>query len=524
MSTMKRIDRSAKVRTGFHEAKWDEPIIYELSKPGERGVLAPRAERKVAETVGDGVSVLPASLRRKGSVNLPELSQSRVLRHYMRLSQETLGADVNIEIGQGTCTMKYSPKVNEQLARGIADLHPLQAVETVQGILEIFHETDRYLREISGMSRFTFQPGGGSQGLFAMASIVKAYMASRGETERDEFITTIYSHPSDAAAPALRGYKIIYLQPNPETGIPDLEAFKAACTHRTAGFIQANPEDTGLYNRHIAEFVKYAHEMGALCCYDQANGNAVLGVVRAKETGFDMCHFNLHKTFSTPHGCGGPACGATGVRAGLEEFLPAPLVECENGKYFFDDSFENKEYGLHKVRSFYGVAPVVFKTYCWIRSMGPNGLYQVTKTAVLNNNYLFKKMLEIPGISAYYIDGKNQRVEQCRYSMEKIYQDTGVSTTDIQRRMMDFGMHYWTSHHPFFLPEPITLEPTETPSKEDIDEYVNTLRHIFRECYDNPEYVKSAPHSSTIHQVDESVMDDPEKWATSWKVYLRKYR
>lgn len=217
MNTMKRIDRSAKVRVGFHEAKWDEPIIYELSKPGERGILAPKAEKQVVQAVGDGVSVLPAALRRREAVNLPEISQNRVLRHYMRLSQETLGADVNIEIGQGTCTMKYSPKINEQLARGLFDLHPLQDPSTVQGIMEIFYQTDKYMQEISGMSRFTFQPGGGSQGLFTMASIVRAYMDSRGET-RDEFITTIYSHPSDAAAPALKGYKIIYLQPNPENG------------------------------------------------------------------------------------------------------------------------------------------------------------------------------------------------------------------------------------------------------------------------------------------------------------------
>ena len=179
--TMKRIDRSQKVRVGFHEAKWDEPIIYELSKPGERGILVPKADKKVAETVGDGVSALPEGLRRKEAVNLPELSQSRVLRHYMRLSQMTLGADVNIEIGQGTCTMKYSPKINEQLARGLFDLHPLQDPSTVQGIMEVFHETDKYMQEISGMSRFTFQPGGGSQGLFTMASVVKAYMDSRGE-------------------------------------------------------------------------------------------------------------------------------------------------------------------------------------------------------------------------------------------------------------------------------------------------------------------------------------------------------
>ncbi|MFA7197403.1 MAG: DegT/DnrJ/EryC1/StrS family aminotransferase, partial [Anaerovoracaceae bacterium] len=233
---MKRIDRSSKVRTHFHQAKWDEPIIFELSTPGERGVSVPKAGQAVAAAVGDGISDLPPALRRKERPALPEISQNRLLRHYMRLSQMTLGADVNIEIGQGTCTMKYSPKVNEQLAKKLFEMHPLQDEDTVQGILQIFYETDKYMREISGLDKFTFQPGGGSQAIFLMASLVRAYFESRGE-DRNEVITTLYSHPSDAAAPAVTGYKIVYLQPDPETGLPDPEAFKAVCTEKTAAFI-----------------------------------------------------------------------------------------------------------------------------------------------------------------------------------------------------------------------------------------------------------------------------------------------
>lgn len=520
---MKKIDRSSKVRTGFHQAKWDEPIIYELTCEGERGVLVPKADQEVENQVGDGVSVLPESMKRKQRVNLPEMSQSRVLRHYVRLSQQTLGADVNIEIGQGTCTMKYSPKVNEQLARGLQDLHPLQDVDTVQGILEIYHETDKYMQEISGMSRFSFQPGGGSQGIMTMASLIRAYFESRGE-DRDEIITTLYSHPSDAAAPVLAGFKIIYLQPDPVTGLPTLEALKAAVSEKTAAYIVANPEDTGIYNGRVKEFTDYVHQMGGLCAYDQANANGLLGVTRAKEAGFDMCFFNLHKTFSTPHGCGGPACGATGVVEKLVQFLPAPLVGFDGNKYFLDYETSNGEFSVKKVRSFYGVAPVVLKAYSWIRSLGGEGLYQVAKTAVLNSNYLYKKLMEVDGVSAYYITEETQRVEQVRYTMEKIYQDTGISTGDIQRRMMDFGMHYWTSHHPYYLPEPFTLEPTETPSKADIDEYIETLKYVFKEAYENPEIIKTAPHRSVTHQVDESGMDDPEKWAVTWKAYQKKYK
>lgn len=522
---MKRIDRSKKVRTGFHQAKWDEPIIFELSTPGERGVSVPKANAAVAAAVGDGISDLPDHLKRKERVNLPEISQNRVLRHYMRLSQMTLGADVNIEIGQGTCTMKYSPKVNEQLSRLVADMHPLQDGDTVQGMLQMYYEMDLYMREISGLDKFTFQPGGGSQAIFLMASMVRGYFESIGEAEqRTEVITTLYSHPSDAAAPAVTGYDIVYVQPDPDTGLPDLEAFKAVCSEKTAAFMVANPEDTGLFNGHIKELVDYAHSVGALCCYDQANGNAVLGVARAKEAGFDMCHFNLHKTFSSPHGCSGPACGAAGVVEKLIPFLPVPSVEFDGKKYRLECDFADEEHGVSKVRAFMGVAPVVLRAYCWIRMLGPNGLWQVTKTAVLNNNYLFKRMMSIPGISAYYEDGNNQRVEQCRYTMEQVTKDTGITSGDVQRRMMDFGMHFWTSHHPYYLPEPITLEPTESPSKKDIDEYVDTVAHIIQECYQTPDIVRTAPHRSTIHQVDERWMDDPDGWAITWKIYNRKYK
>ncbi|WP_199873004.1 aminomethyl-transferring glycine dehydrogenase subunit GcvPB [Inediibacterium massiliense] len=518
---MKRIHRDYKVRN-FHQAKWDEPIIFELSKKGEKGILVPKAEEEIVEAIGDGVSKIPKSMIRKEAPKLPEISQPRVLRHYMRLSQETLGADVNIEIGQGTCTVKYSPKVNEELAKlkEMTELHPLQDEDTVQGILEIIYKTDLFMREISGMNRFTFQPGGGSQAIMAMASLVRAYHKEKGNKEKDEMITTIYSHPSDAAAPALMGYKIIYIHPD-EEGYPDFEAFKAAVSEKTAGFIVANPEDTGVYNKRIKQFTDLVHEYGGLCCYDQANANGLLGVTRAKEAGFDMCHFNLHKTFSTPHGCGGPATGAMGVREGLEKYLPGPLVDYDQNKYFLNYEVTNNPYALGKVRLFHGVAPVILKTYAWIMSLGAEGLYEVAKIAVLNNNYLFKKLMELDVVDAPYIKGK-QRIEQVRYTIEKLANDTGIKTEDIQRRMMDFGMHYWTSHHPYYVEEPITLEPTETPSKEDLDEYIETLKHIFKEAYENPEIIKTAPHRSVCHKIDESSLDDKDQWAITWRSYLKK--
>ena len=520
---MKRIDRSAIVRSGFHQAKWDEPIIFELSNKGERGILVAKANKTIESEVGDGVSKLPPAMRRKSPPALPEISQPRVLRHYMRLSQQTLGADVNIEIGQGTCTVKYSPKINDMLSRlpQAAELHPLQPEESVQGMLEIFHETDTYMREISGMSRFTFQPGGGSQGILTMASVVSKHFEDKGEADtRNEIITTIYSHPSDAAAPAVKGYKIIHIGPD-EDGYPDFEAFKEVVSEKTAGFFVANPEDTGVYNPRVKEFTSLIHEHGGLCGYDQANANGLLGVTRAREAGFDLCFFNLHKTFSTPHGCGGPACGATGVREHLVKYLPGPLVEKEGDRYFLDHRSTNDPTSIGKVRSFLGVAPVVLKAYAWIRTMGAEGLYEVAKVAVLNNNYLFKKLMEIDCVDAPYIQGK-QRVEQVRYTIEKLTRDTGITSGDVQRRMMDFGLHYWSSHHPYHVPEPITLEPTETPSKDDLDEYIATLTQIFKEAYENPEIIQKAPHRSVCHRVDGSGVDDPDQWCNTWRSYLKK--
>ncbi|MGC8932975.1 MAG: aminomethyl-transferring glycine dehydrogenase subunit GcvPB [Candidatus Methanodesulfokora sp.] len=512
-----------KLRRNFHEAKWEEPIIFELSNEGERGILVPLDDR-LEEEVGDGISVIPEHMRRKEPPRLPEISQMRVLRHFLRLSQETLGADLNIDIGQGTCTMKYSPKVNEIFVSSpkVTELHPYQDEETVQGALEIIYKLDSFLREISGLDRFVFQPGGGSQAILAMASIIRAYFRKRGE-ERDEIITTIFSHPSDAAAPAVKGFKIITIYPDPETGIPDIEALKAAISRRTAGMIVANPEDTGIFNPRIREFCNIVHEAGGLCGYDQANANGIIGIVRARECGFDMGFFNLHKTFSSPHGCGGPAVGALGVKKELESFLPVPIVDydSEKGKYYLNYDLPDT---IGKVREFYGVFPVVVRAYAWIMALGEEGLKEVARVAVLNNNYVMHKILrEVKGADISYPANK-KRIEQVRYTWKKLKEETGVGTEDVIRRMFDFGFHLWTSHHPWIIPEPFTIEPTESYSKEELDEYIEALKEISREAYNNPEKVKKAPYRSVIHKIeDNSWFEDPAKWSITWRLFKKKH-
>ncbi len=506
----------------FHQASWDEPVIFELSVAGQRGVLPPEPEAAIVEAAGDVFAGLPESLKRKAPPALPEMSQLHVLRHYARVSQENLGVDLNIDIGQGTCTMKYSPKVNDQLARShkVSDLHPLQPLSTVQGMLEVMYRLEEMFKEISGMDRVTLQPGSGSSAIYTNISMIRAYHESRGEGEqRNEVITTIFSHPSNAAAAKVAGYKVITLYPDAD-GYPDIEALKAAVSERTAALLITNPEDTGIFNPRIEEFVSIVHAAGGLCSYDQANANGVLGITRARDAGFDVCHFNLHKTFSTPHGCGGPAAGACAVTKEMAVFLPTPTVEFDGKSYYFD---YNRPQSVGKNRPWYGVAQNILKAYAWIMSLGADGLREAAEISVLNNNYLLKKVLEIRGASAPYAKGK-RRIEQTRYSWEQLTNDTGVHSEEIGFRAADFGTHYWTSHHPFVVPEPMTLEPTESYSREDLDEYAAILKGIAEEAYNNPEIIHTAPHNSTIHKIDQESFDDPESWAVTWRAYKRKVK
>jgi glycine dehydrogenase subunit 2 len=504
----------------FHQARWDEPIIFELSTPGARGVLPPETEAGISALVGNPAATLPPGVGRAAPPALPELSQLHVVRHYERLSQENLGVDLNVDVGQGTCTMKYSPKVNDRFARDprVADLHPLQDPSTVQGVLEIMWRLERMLAEISGMDRVTLQPGAGSAAIWANVSMIRAYHASRGDTARDEVVTTIFSHPSNAACAKTAGYKVITLYPDAD-GYPDLDALRAAVSPRTAALLITNPEDTGIFNPRIEDFVRVVHEVGGLASYDQANANGLLGITRARDAGFDLCHFNLHKTFSTPHACGGPGAGACGVTAELARFLPRPTVERDGTTYRLDD---DRPDSIGKIRPWYGVVPNLVRAYAWIMSLGAAGLREVAETAVLNNNYLMQQVLEIRGLSAPFAPGR-RRVEQVRYSWEELTRDTGVHSEEIGYRAADFGTHYWLSHHPFVVPEPMTLEPTESYSRADLDEYAAILRTIAEEAYADPDFVHGAPYRSTVHRIDHEPLDDPERWAVTWRAYRRKH-
>jgi len=502
----------------YHAPVWDEPIIHELGRKGERGISVPRVEDEITAQTGSIDSILPGKVLRDTPPDLPELSQAQVLRHYLRLSQMTLGMELDIDLGVGTCTMKYSPKVNEGLAALSADIHPLQPEETLQGLLEILYEFGHtFLSEVSGMDEFSFQPSGGSAAAYNNACIMRAYHEENGELEqRNEIITTVFSHPCDAACPATAGFRVVTLYPE-EDGLPSTDALKAAVTENTAGLFITNPEDTGIFNKEIDEWTRIVHEAGGLCVYDQANANALLGVTRAREAGFDMCFFNLHKTFGSPHGSSGPGCGAVGVTEELAPYLPVPVVIKEGDGDGLD---YDRPRSIGRVRDFLGNVQVVVRSYAWAMAMGARGLREVADVSMINNQYLEKKLLGIKGVTKPF---GGRRIDQIRYSLQTLKEETGVGVDDVNRRIVDYGIQkFFTSHHPWLVPEPFTPEPCETYSKADIDYWAEALRRVCEEAYSDPELVRSAPHRSSMHIFDPSPFDDPERWAMTWRAYKRK--
>lgn len=501
----------------YHQARWNEPIIYELGSDDERGILLPKPNNN-----DDIAAYIPSNMIRNIPPKLPEISQVEVLRHYLRLSQENLGAGLVPDLGMATSTVKYNPPINERITKNpkVMKIHPLQNEKTLQGILEIIYRLEQFVKEISGMDAISFQPRSGSQAIYTNVSIMRAYHNKNGEKEkRDEIITTIFSHPSDAATPHTAGYKVITLYPE-ESGYPSIEAIKAAVSERTAGFLVTNPDDTGIFNPQIAKFVEIVHEVGGICIYDQANANGLLGIARAREAGFDMCHFNLHKTFSTPHASGGPGAGAICVIDRLAPFLPVPTVAYDGQKYWWD---YDKPDSIGKIAAFYGSIPNLVRAYAWIMAHGAEGLREVASIAVLNNNYLMEKILKIPGVEAPYKPG-TRRIEQVRYSWKGVTEKTGVSISEIANRAVDYGMHFFFSHHPFVVPDPATLEPTESYSYRDLDNFAEYWARIAEEAYNKPEIVRQAPHHAPIHKLTElSFLDDPQKWSPTWRAYKRKH-
>jgi glycine dehydrogenase subunit 2 len=478
------------VREHFHQAAWQEPLITEQGSPGHRGLAIPTFDGPEAES-------LPEAMRRPLPPELPELGQPQVLRHFMRLSQMTLSHNVAIDATIGTTTPKYPPVVNEQIGRWreITEMHPNQPEETVQGLLRLLWELGECLKALSGMDAVALQPQGGAHAILSNVLIIRAYHESRGDEGRDEMISTLATHPTNPASASAAGFKIIELPPGPK-GYVELEALKAAVSERTAGLFINNPEDTGVFNPDVDRIAEIVHDAGGLCAYDQANANATLGLARARDAGFDLCSFNLHKTFAAPMHLYGPAAGAACVSSELDRFLPIPVVVKRGDQFVLD---RDRPDSVGPIRSYAGNIASLIKAYAWIRSLGPEWITEVPRIAVLNNNYVQQRLEAIAGFSVSFPDNPERRLDVVRYSLEELREQTGLGSEELNDRLVDYGIEpHWMSHHPITSPEPLTLEPTESFSQDELDELADVYERVAEEAHEDPAMVAAAPHRGAV--------------------------
>ena len=503
----------------FKQARWDEPAIFEMGCPGSRGYTLPKLEKEIVEAVKSPEEIIPEKMRRKNAPKLPELSEVEVVRHFTRLSQMNYGVDSGL-YPLGSCTMKYNPKVNEVLARhkSIAWIHPYQDESTVQGILEILYRLSRWLAEITGTKEVCLQPSAGAHGELLGTLIMRAYHKLNGELEeRREIIVPDSAHGTNPASAAMAGFEVVVV-PSDENGCVDIEALKSAVSKRTAGLMLTNPNTLGIFERNIEEIADIVHEAGGLLYYDGANLNAILGKVRPGDMGFDIVHVNIHKTFGTPHGGGGPGAGPIGVSEELEKFLPVPRIAFNGKRYYLD---YNKPHSIGKIRSFYGNVAVLLKAYAYILSLGVEGLEEVAEVSVLNANYIAKKLAKIRGFKLPF-DEKIPRKHECVFSAKQLKNETGVQALNVAKRLLDYGLHAPTMYFPLIVEEALMIEPTESFEKEELDKFIEALKKISEEAYSQPEKVLNAPYNTSVGRVDEVKASHPRTMALSWRMYLKR--
>lgn len=462
--------------------------IFELGKPGRSAVHLPDCDTP------DYTKTLSEKYMRKEPAFLPEVSEPDLVRHYTGLSTKNFGVDANF-YPLGSCTMKYNPKINEDMASlpGFSGVHPLSPIQTVQGCLELMYGLQEFLCEIAGMDAFTLQPAAGAQGEITGLMIIRKYLNDHGLGHKNMILVPDSSHGTNPASAALAGF-IVETVPSDVNGQTDMEKLKEMVHDGVAGLMLTNPNTVGVFEERIEEIASVIHSVNGLLYYDGANANAIVGIARPGDMGFDVVHFNLHKTFSTPHGGGGPGAGPVGVKKYLEEYLPKPVVKKNSDGYYLDAGSEKS---IGKIHSFYGNFGVLVKAYCYILSLGREGLIEVAENAVLNANYVAKRLGEFLKIP--YDKG---------FMHEFIVQydtltDRGIHAKDAAKRLIDFGIHPPTMYFPAIVPEALMIEPTETESKETLDDFCDLMKRIYEEGLNDPELLKTAPHTKTVKRLDE---------------------
>jgi glycine dehydrogenase subunit 2 len=465
----------------YRSAAYDEPLLNELTGNKKESISS--------------ISLIPKNLQKTKIVDIPNLDETQVVRHFHHLSQMNYGIDSGI-YPLGSCTMKYNPWLCEQISSWdkFSGTHPCQDFSTVQGNLQVMFELERMLCEITGMDYFCLQPAAGAHGEFLGLLLTRAYHNYKKDTGRNEVILPDTSHGTNPASVSMAGYKAIEI-PSTSEGTVDLEILEKTLSDKTACFMLTNPNTLGIFESDILEISKIVHKAGALLYYDGANMNAIMGKACPGDMGFDIVHLNLHKTFSTPHGGGGPGSGPVGVNLKLEKFLPIPrIAKTKDGNFIFDYDAPDS---IGKIKGFYGNFSVLLKAYIYILMMGCDGLKEASEVAVLNSNYMKQKILDS---NKYEMPYKSLRKHEFVLSCEKLKQTKDVRAMDVAKRLLDYGFHPPTVYFPLIVKEAFMIEPTETESKNYLDKYIDALIKIADE---NPEILKNAPNNCPVKRVDD---------------------
>lgn len=460
-------------------------LIFERSVAGRGQSVFPACDVETA---------LPNVPLRAAAPKLPEISENELGRHYTALAKEAHGVNDGF-YPLGSCTMKHNPKINEKVAalRGFSAVHPLQPASTVAGCTEVMDKLERYLCEITGMDRMTFQSAGGAQGEFTGLLLIKAYHESRGDHERKEIIIPDSAHGTNPASAAMAGFKVVVIKSN-EKGMIDLDDLRAHLNEKTAGLMLTNPNTIGIFDENIFEITRLLHEAGGLCYYDGANLNAVVGLVRPGDIGFDVIHLNLHKTFSTPHGGGGPGSGPCGCKAFLAPFLPGSTVSGEGA----DAHYVREAQSVGDVTGFYGNFLPSLRALTYLVTLGKEGVPEVARNAVLNANYMMEKLKEL-----YPIAYEGTCMHEFVMSLEKFHRENHVSALDVAKALLDFGIHPPTMYFPLIVDEALMIEPTETEARETLDNAIEAFRQIHEKILSAPDAVSASPVSTPVRRLDE---------------------
>ena len=462
-------------------------LLFERSHPGRRCTILPACDVPTCE--------IDPALCREQAPHLPQMSENELSRHYTELAKQTYGVNDGF-YPLGSCTMKYNPKVNDQIAAlpGFASIHPLQPEETVQGCLEALDLASKYLCEITGMDDMTFQPAAGAHGELTGLMLIKKYHQANGHEGRVNILVPDSAHGTNPASATMAGFHVVSI-PSLPNGCVDIEALRQAADEHTAGLMLTNPNTVGLFDPNITEITEIVHKAGGLCYYDGANLNAIMGIVRPGDTGFDVVHLNLHKTFSTPHGGGGPGSGAVGCKDFLKPFLPSPtLTHDESGYHLHRDNPQS----IGAVKSFYGNFLVVVRALCYLLSLGKEGVPEASQNAVLNCNYMMSHLKDL-----YDIAFDTGCMHEFVMTLENLKKEKGVTAMDIAKALLDNGIHPPTMYFPLIVEEALMVEPTETETRETLDHAIEVFRNIYTQAQEHPEQMHELPLHTPVRRLDE---------------------